>query len=59
MNLKPWDIAAGILLVQEAGGFVSDFTGGNNMLESGNIVCGSTKVFKPLLQIVGKHMRDL
>jgi len=59
MNLKPWDIAAGILLVQEAGGFVSDFKGGNTMLESGNIVCGSAKVFKPLLQIVGKHMGDV
>lgn len=59
MNLKPWDIAAGILLVQEAGGFVSDFKGGNKMLESGNIVCGSAKVFKPLLQIVGKHMGNL
>jgi myo-inositol-1(or 4)-monophosphatase len=59
MNLKSWDIAAGILLIQEAGGFVSDFKGGNSMLESGNIVCGSPKVFKPLLQIVGKHMRDI
>jgi len=29
------------------------------MLESGNIVCGSAKVFKPLLQIVGKHMGDV
>jgi myo-inositol-1(or 4)-monophosphatase len=56
MNLKPWDIAAGILLIQEAGGFVSDFRGGNSMLESGNIVCGSPKVFKPLVQIVGKNM---
>ncbi len=59
MNLKPWDIAAGILLIQEAGGFVSDFRGGNSMLESGNVVCGSPKVFKPLLQIVGKHMQSI
>ncbi len=56
MNLKPWDIAAGILLIKEAGGFISDFRGGNSMLETGNIVCGSPKVFKPLLQIIGKHM---
>lgn len=57
IGLKPWDMAAGILLITEAGGLVSDFRGGNNMMESGNIVCGSPKVFKPLLQIVGKHMR--
>ena len=59
MNLKPWDIAAGILIIQEAGGFVSDFRGGNTMLENGNVVCGSAKVFKPLLQIVGKHLKDV
>ena len=56
MNLKPWDIAAGILLIQEAGGFVSDFRGGNSMMDTGNVVCGSARVFKPLLQIVGKNM---
>lgn len=56
MNLKPWDIAGGMLLVKEAGGMMSDFRGGNEMLNSGNIVCASPKVFKPLLQIVGKHL---
>ncbi len=59
MNLKPWDIAAGILLIKEAGGFVSDFKGGNSMLDSGNVVCGSAKVFKPLLQIIGRNMGDV
>lgn len=56
MNLKPWDIAAGLLLVKEAGGLVSDFKGGNDSMKSGNVVCGTPKVFKPLLQVVGKHM---
>lgn len=56
IQLKPWDVAAGILLIQEAGGMVSDFKGGNTMLETGNIVCGSPRVFKPLLQAVGKHL---
>ncbi len=56
MNLKEWDIAAGALLVKESGGMISDFSGGNGYLDSGNIVCASPKVFKPLLQIVGKHM---
>ncbi len=59
MNLKSWDMAAGILLVKEAGGMVSDFRGGNDYLDSGNVVCAGSKVFKPLLQIVGKHMGKL
>ncbi|WP_297189457.1 inositol monophosphatase family protein [uncultured Porticoccus sp.] len=56
MNLKPWDIAAGVLLVKEAGGLVSDFRGGNGFMESGNIVCASPKLFKPTLQLVQKHL---
>jgi Archaeal fructose-1,6-bisphosphatase and related enzymes of inositol monophosphatase family len=56
MNLKEWDMAAGVLLVKEAGGMISDFKGGGDFLDSGNIVCATPKVFKPLLQIVGKHM---
>jgi myo-inositol-1(or 4)-monophosphatase len=59
MNLKPWDMAAGILLIQEAGGFIGDFVGGNSMMESGNIVCGNNKVFKPLLSIVGRHLKHV
>jgi len=39
MYLKPWDIAAGALLVREAGGMVSDFEGGENFMDSGHIVC--------------------
>lgn len=59
MNLKPWDIAAGCLLVQEAGGLVSDFQGGHSFMENGHVVCAPPKVFKPLLKTVGKHMGDL
>lgn len=51
-NLKPWDIAAGSLLVLEAGGLISDYEGGNDYLKSGNIVCGSPKGFKHCLQAV-------
>ena len=59
MNLKPWDIAAGVLLIKEAGGLVSDFDGNNNYLNSGNIVCATPKIFKPTLQIVQKHLGHL
>ncbi|MCV6615608.1 MAG: inositol monophosphatase [Cellvibrionaceae bacterium] len=59
MNLQEWDIAAGVLLVKEAGGLISDFKGGNDFLDSGNILCATPKVFKPLLQIVGKQMGNV
>jgi len=55
-GLRPWDVAAGILLITEAGGFVSDFTGGETQLETGNIVCGNPKMFKELLQVVNKNL---
>jgi len=51
-NLKPWDIAAGALLVQEAGGLVSDFNDAQDYLQSGNIVCGAPKVHQALLDII-------
>lgn len=50
MSLKPWDIAAGALIVQEAGGLISDFSGGNDFMKSGHIVTGNPKLFKALLQ---------
>lgn len=56
MNLKPWDMAGGILLVKEAGGLIADFKGGNSYLDNGHVVCATPKVFKPLLQVVEKHM---
>lgn len=56
MNLKPWDMAAGLLLIKEAGGMVCDFRGGNEHYESGHVVAASPKVFKPLLQVVSKHL---
>lgn len=56
MYLKPWDIAAGVLLVKEAGGMVSDFRGGENYMDSGHIVGATPRLFKPSLQTVQKHL---
>ena len=56
MYLKPWDIAAGVLLLKEAGGIVSDFRGGDSYLDSGHIVAATPKLFKPTLQVVQKHL---
>ena len=59
MALAPWDIAAGTLLIREAGGLMSDFNGGNDYMENGNVVCGNPKCFKGLLQLVQPHLKDL
>ena len=52
-GLKPWDIAAGELLVRESGGLVTDFAGGNDPMQRGDIVAGSPKV----VQILVKHLK--
>lgn len=49
-GLRTWDIAAGSLLIQEAGGLVSDIDGGENYLDSGDLIAGTPKVFKALSQ---------
>jgi myo-inositol-1(or 4)-monophosphatase len=54
MGLKSWDMAAGALMILEAGGLVADFEGGEKFLESGAVVAGTPKVFAPLLAIVQK-----
>ena len=52
MGLSPWDMAAGSLLVQEAGGLVGDFTGEPGYFDSGEIVAGNPKVFAQLLTVL-------
>jgi myo-inositol-1(or 4)-monophosphatase len=52
IGLAEWDIAAGALLVREAGGLVADIDGSDNYMGSGNIVCGNPKCFKATLQVV-------
>jgi myo-inositol-1(or 4)-monophosphatase len=56
IGLSPWDMAAGSLLILEAGGLVSNFDGDPGYLDDGHIVCGAPKIFPPLLQLVrGVH----
>jgi myo-inositol-1(or 4)-monophosphatase len=56
IGLSPWDIAAGCLLIKEAGGLVSDFTGEDGYLKSGHVVAGNPKVFAQLLQTLQPHV---
>jgi myo-inositol-1(or 4)-monophosphatase len=53
-GLSAWDVAAGILLIREAGGFISDFAGGQNMLDGGSIVAGNETIQRALLKTVRK-----
>ncbi len=57
-RLSPWDIAAGSLIVTEAGGIVTDFTGALDYLSSGDVVCGSPKSHEILLNIIGHAFAD-
>ncbi|PDQ21152.1 inositol monophosphatase [Mesorhizobium sanjuanii] len=54
VGLSAWDIAAGLLLIREAGGFVSDFAGGQEMLEGGSVVAGNEVIQRALLKTVKK-----
>lgn len=59
LNLSPWDIAAGGLLVQEAGGIVGDFQGNESWLTTGNVVAANPKVFAQMLQTLAPHLVKL
>lgn len=50
MGLKLWDIAAGILLIKEAGGMVCNLTGGEDYLTTGNVVAGNPTVLRQLVK---------
>ena len=55
-GLGRWDMAAGVLLVTEAGGLVGDFEGGANFMKKGNIVAGSPRCFKAISSVVRKNL---
>ncbi len=56
-SLKPWDVGAGILLVREAGGRVSDFSGDENNISGNEIIASNSLVFPEFLENVSKFMR--
>ena len=57
-GLNSWDIAAGILLVREAGGFVSDFASRDRALESGDIVAANPSIHAQLLKCLNATTAD-
>ena len=56
IGLSPWDMAAGALLISEAGGLVGDLEGESNYMESGCIMAGNPKIFAQLLQAIQPHL---
>ena len=51
-DIKPWDMAAGLILVREAGGYVTDTTGGEDVFATGNVVAGNETIQKELLRVL-------
>lgn len=56
IGLAPWDMAAGCLLITEAGGLVGDLEGNETQLESGQIIAGNPRIFGQLLQVIAPHL---
>ena len=54
-KLSPWDVAAGSLMVEEAGGTITGMDGQGDFLTTGNVLCGSSGVHRDLLEIVQSH----
>lgn len=56
-GLKPWDMAAGIVLIREAGGYVSDLSGKRHMMKSESIVAGNDSLQPTLLSLLQKSAK--
>jgi len=57
-GLKPWDMAAGCLLITEAGGMVSDLKGSDTYLKTGHVCTGNPDIHTQLLKIIAPHLTD-
>ena len=58
-GLKPWDMAAGIIIMQEAGGIVTDMNGRSNMLETGSIIASNDRLHSPIERVIKRVERSL
>jgi myo-inositol-1(or 4)-monophosphatase len=58
-GLKPWDMAAGWLLVREAGGKLCDMRGGETFMEKGDVVAGNLKVAEAMVSAIAPHLGSL
>ncbi|AOM39297.1 inositol-1-monophosphatase [Xenorhabdus hominickii] len=58
IGLKPWDFMGGELLVRESGNIVTDFVGGHNYINSGNIVAGNPRIVKDILSEIREELTE-
>ena len=58
IGVMEWDVAAGILLIKEAGGVITDFSFNDKYLESGNVIAGSPKMHQLMYQLIEPHVTD-
>lgn len=59
IGLSPWDVAAGSLLIREAGGIITDFAGGGTYIDTGNVVAGIPRVHSAIIGDVKAVFRDI
>ena len=58
-GLAPWDLAAGSLIIREAGGIVSGLDGSENFLETGHVLTGTPKIYKDLAKLCATEISQL
>lgn len=57
-GLSPWDVAAGIIIVKEAGGLCTDFSNGNDPIGKKQMLCGTAAIHQALLPIINKYFSE-
>ena len=58
-GLAPWDLAAGGLMIREAGGIISGLDGSENYLETGHVLCGTPKIYAAMARLCAAEIREL
>jgi len=59
VGLNPWDVAAGSLLVQEAGGLIGDLVGEGDFLHSGQVIAANPKIFAQMVNALGPYRAEM
>lgn len=58
-GLQPWDLAAGALLIREAGGIVSALDGSENFVDTGHVLCGTPKIYSALARLFAPDIKTM
>ena len=58
-GLMPWDLAAGALIIREAGGMVSALDGAENFMETGHVLCGSPRIYRDLAKLFAPEIKAM